>query len=165
MEPRAERIHAPTSPRTAIGFLTEGLNQRFAQGVQPFTPLCCDNLADNGSLLRRLILAFAHLRDPRLARLIEERVTFPGTMVDRIVPATTPRDREKLTEALGYVDEGMVKTEPFSQWVIEDRFVGNRPAWDLAGALFVKDVRAFEVVSGPAILHADHFLSAIQFRR
>ena len=134
----------PASPRTALGFLTEGLSQRFARGVPPFTPLCCDNLADNGNLLRRLTVAFARLRDPQLAHLIEEHVTFPGTMVDRIVPATTPRDREILTETLGYVDQGMVKAEPFSQWVIEDRFVGNRPAWDLAGALFVQDVHAFE---------------------
>jgi fructuronate reductase len=50
-------------------------------------------------------------------------------MVDRIVPATTDADRAEVEGALAMRDEGVVMTEPFSQWVIEDRFAGPRPAW------------------------------------
>jgi fructuronate reductase len=38
-----------------------------------------------------------------------------------------------------------VATEGFSQWVIEDRFSGPRPAWEKAGAELVVDVRPYEL--------------------
>ena len=34
--------------------------------------------------------------------------------------------------------------EPFSQWVIEDRFAGPRPGWDKVGAELVADVAPYE---------------------
>jgi len=34
--------------------------------------------------------------------------------------------------------------EPFRQWVIEDRFAGERPDWEADGALLVDDVEPFE---------------------
>ena len=34
--------------------------------------------------------------------------------------------------------------EPFRQWVIEDRFVGPRPAWERVGAELVADVAPYE---------------------
>src|SRR5690606_26053369 len=36
--------------------------------------------------------------------------------------------------------------EPFSQWVIEDKFADGRPEWEKVGALLVKDVRVFEKI-------------------
>lgn len=65
-------------------------------------------------------------------------------MVDRIVPATTATDLDSAESMLRLRDEGAVITEPYSQWVIEDRFAGDRPRWDLAGAAFVDDVVPFE---------------------
>jgi fructuronate reductase len=41
-------------------------------------------------------------------------------------------------------DEAAVITEPFSQWVIEDRFVAGRPSWDKVGAELVSDVAPYE---------------------
>jgi fructuronate reductase len=37
-----------------------------------------------------------------------------------------------------------VFAEPFSQWVIEDRFAGPRPGWDKVGAQLVADVAPYE---------------------
>jgi fructuronate reductase len=65
-------------------------------------------------------------------------------MVDRIVPATTADDRRAVTAAAGLMDEGAVLTEPFSQWVIEDRFAGPRPRWEKVGASLVADVDPYE---------------------
>nr|BFF19240.1 hypothetical protein GCM10025730_27610 [Promicromonospora thailandica] len=65
-------------------------------------------------------------------------------MVDRIVPATTPEQRDEVGRLLGVRDEGLVVGEPFAQWVIEDRFAGPRPAWEAAGATLTKDVAPFE---------------------
>jgi fructuronate reductase len=92
------------------------------------------------------MLKFAALRSRELRRWIEECVTFPSTMVDRIVPATTPEDVDKVSEALGARDPGAVVGEPFRQWVIEDKFAGERPPLDLAGATFVADAKPYEQI-------------------
>ncbi len=77
---------------------------------------------------------------------IAENVTFPSTVVDRIVPATTAIDRSDVATFLGMDDEGPVVTEPFSQWVLEDNFAAPRPAWERAGAIFTTDVRPYEAL-------------------
>jgi fructuronate reductase len=131
-------------PRSAIGTLVAGLEQRRRQGGPPPTVLCCDNLPHNGRTLQGVALAFAGRRDPALARWIEAEVAFPCTMVDRIVPATTAEDLAAVEARLGLRDEAPVGTEPFSQWVIEDRFTGPRPAWERVGVELVADVAAYE---------------------
>lgn len=134
----------PGSPRTAHGFLIESLARRRAAGTPPFTVLCCDNLPANGATLHRLLIEFAKLRDADLARHIADEVAFPSSMVDRIVPATTDADRSRIAQQLGVEDAWPVMTEPFRQWVIEDRFPGGRPAWEKFGVTMVDDVGPFE---------------------
>ena len=96
--------------------------------------------------MRGLVLAFAEPRDPALARWIDEHASFPSTMVDRIVPATTDADIADNDAALGVHDAAPVVHEPFGQWVIEDRFVAGRPAWEAVGAQLVADVAPFETM-------------------
>jgi len=134
----------PTEPRSAIGIIVEALRRRRAAGTGPFTVLCCDNLPENGRVTRCAVRELAVLRDLQLGAWIDENVTFPSTMVDRIVPATTPEDIDAIGEQLGVVDAAPVVTEPFSQWVVEDRFCAGRPPWENAGVSFVDDVRPFE---------------------
>ena len=121
--------------RTVVGQLVAGLARRRADQGAPITVLSCDNLPGNGPILRGLVREFAERRDPALAAWIAEHVRFPASMVDRIVPATTDADRAHVAERLGLEDRGLVITEPFTQWVIEDDFAGPRPAWERAGAL------------------------------
>jgi fructuronate reductase len=90
------------------------------------------------------VIAFAARRDEALARWIETEVAFPCSMVDRIVPATTAADIAQIGEALTLHDAAPVVCEPFRQWVIEDRFAGPRPAWELAGAELVAEVAPYE---------------------
>jgi fructuronate reductase len=106
--------------------------------------MSCDNLPANGQTLRGLVIALAARRDEALARWIEAQVAFPCSMVDRIVPATTADDVAQIGQALGLHDAAPVVCEPFRQWVIEDRFAGPRPAWELAGAEVVADVAPYE---------------------
>jgi fructuronate reductase len=134
----------PAAPKTVHGFLAEALARRRAAGTPPFTVLTCDNLPANGTTVRRLTIAFAKLRDAGLARHVEEEVAFPSTMVDRIVPATTNADRARVAQSLGVADAWPVMTEPFCQWVVEDRFSMGRPAWEKFGATMVDDVRPYE---------------------
>jgi fructuronate reductase len=133
------------APRSAIGYLAAGLDQRRSNNGGPITMVSCDNLPHNGAVLKAVLGKFAEMRDPALARWIEANASFPATMVDRIVPATTPADRERLQARLGVEDRAMVKAEPFTQWVIEDDFAGPRPPFEQAGAQMVADVRPFEL--------------------
>ncbi|RUU52481.1 mannitol dehydrogenase family protein, partial [Mesorhizobium sp. M2C.T.Ca.TU.009.01.2.1] len=132
------------SPKTAHGFLAEALARRSIAGTPPFTVLCCDNLPANGATLHRLLIEFAKLRDADLGRYVADEVAFPSSMVDRIVPATTDADRARIADELGLEDAWPVMTEPFRQWVIEDRFPAGRPAWEKFGVTMVEDVRPFE---------------------
>ena len=137
-------LAAPAQPRTAPGFLVEALRRRRAEGVHSFTVLCCDNLPHNGRTVATIVTRFAELRDRQLAGYIRNEVAFPATMVDRITPATIDEDRAAISARLGVDDLAPVVTEPFSQWVIEDRFPGGRPDWSIAGAEFVTDVAPYE---------------------
>lgn len=131
-------------PKTAPGFLVRALQARKAAGLPPFTVLCCDNLPGNGRVVRAVVLELAALIDPALAGWIEAEGAFPATMVDRIVPATTPADIERLEALTGVRDEAPVMHEPFRQWVIEDHFAGPHPDFAAAGARMVADVTPYE---------------------
>jgi fructuronate reductase len=134
----------PQAPRTAFGFLAAAIARRRELGVRPFTVLCCDNLPANGRTLHGLLSRYAQLVSPDLGSFVRNEILCPDTMVDRIVPATTDDDRQRLGKTIGLDDLWPVVAEPFTQWVIEDRFSGARPAWDEAGATFVSDVAPFE---------------------
>ena len=134
----------PEAPVSTIGLLFAGLRRR-ARGAA-LTVLCCDNMASNGETLRKLVLQFASLVDADVARHIERTIAFPSSMVDRIVPAATSESLDWAAQRLGLRDEAAIVCEPFSQWVIEDRFAGARPAWERGGALLVDDVRPYQAM-------------------
>jgi fructuronate reductase len=135
-------------PRTVVGQLVRGLERRMHSDGGPITVVCCDNLPANGAVVRRLVADFCdRLPDsPGLSGWIAESVRFPGTMVDRIVPAAVEADRAEVARVLGVRDEGTVVAEPFRQWVIEDDFAGARPAWERAGATLTDDVGPYETM-------------------
>jgi fructuronate reductase len=140
----AHDLAAPDRPRSAIGWLALGLAERRRVGAGPLSVISCDNLMGNGAKLRGAVLAFADRVDPALARWIQANASFPGTMVDCIVPATTADARARVEAAIGLGDAACVSREGFAQWVIEDRFAGPRPAWERAGAEIVADVVPYE---------------------
>ena len=131
-------------PRTAPGFIVAALAKRRAAGLKPFTTLSCDNLRHNGKRLREAVLAMAGHHDEALRDWIDAQGAFPETMVDRIVPATEEADIAALEQRIGVVDRAMVKTEPFTQWVIEDRFVGERPDFAAFGVQLTQSVAPWE---------------------
>ncbi len=137
-------------PVTVIGQLVAGLQARRRQGGPPVTVLCCDNMTSNGTTLDQLVHDYCNLVAPAeadaLVSWMETHVTFPNTMVDRIVPATTDQDLATAAALLGMEDRAVVVTEQFSQWVVEDRFAGPRPAWDKVGVELVRDVAPYEEV-------------------
>jgi fructuronate reductase len=135
-----------STPVSTIGLLVAGLDARRASGGAPITVLCCDNLPRNGRTVEGLVTSFAQAVDLVLADWIGAHVAFPCTVVDRIVPATTNADLAEAAHLLGVADAVPVVTEPFSDWVIENRFAAARPAWEDAGARVVADVAPFEAM-------------------
>ena len=80
-------------------------------------------------------------------------------MVDRIVPATTDAYRAAAAAHLGATDAIPVPAEPFTMWVLEDRFAAGRPAWEHGGALFTDDVEPYELLK-LRLLNGTHSLIA-----
>ena len=146
-------------PQGFIGYLVRALNTRRLQGMPAFTVLSCDNLPDNGRIVRSGVLDFAQRYDADCADWIAENVAFPCTMVDRITPASTTDTFKSAIELTGTEDLAAVECEPFHQWVIEDNFPLGKPDWAAAGVLLTSDVQPFEQMK-LRMLNGTHSLMA-----
>jgi len=142
----------PAAPRSALGYLVRGLQARRSAGLGGLTLMSLDNLPANGHTLRALVLTLAARCVPGLEDWIATHCSFPGSMVDRIVPRTTDADRAAVTSALGCTDAWPVLAEPFFDWAVEDHFANGRPDWAAlahspgaaGGARFVADAAPWE---------------------
>jgi fructuronate reductase len=134
----------PDEPVSGPGVVVHGLMARWRAGIPPFTVLSCDNLMADGTTTARVVSQFASHLSLELAKHISRDVAFPSSMVDRIVPPTTDADRKIVRDLTNVDDAWPVMTEPFSQWVLEDRFPNGRPAFERAGVQMVDRVAPFE---------------------
>ncbi|MGP3988432.1 mannitol dehydrogenase family protein [Streptomyces sp. 3N207] len=136
-------------PATVVGRLAAGLAARMRSGAAPITVVSCDNMADNGAALGAAVREFTAAagwpdRETVLDRMATA-IAFPGTVVDRIVPATTDADLARAAAALGLRDTAAVTGEPYRSWVLEDSFAAPRPQWELDGALLVPDTMPYQL--------------------
>ena len=138
--------HFADGPKTVFGLILAGLKRRRDIGIAPFTVMSCDNIPGNGLVTRNAIIGLAQLIYPELAIWAGNNVAFPNSMVDRITPATTDRERASLSETFGIEDNWPVFCERFKQWVLEDHFPHGRPALEDAGIQFVSDVVPYELM-------------------
>ena len=146
---------------TLAQLLLEGFAARFAQLGHAtdarLTIASCDNVSHNGDKLRDLCLntlmqtsqdsAFVHsVGKTELHAWIEQYCFFPNSMVDRIVPQSTPACLIAAHDALGVEDKVALSTESFWEWVIEDKLADPNDAQVLqsAGVQVVSDVWPFE---------------------
>jgi len=134
------------APVSSFGYIVEGLRLRREKGIAPFTVQSCDNIQENGEVAKKMITAFAKLKNADLAAWIEANVAFPSSMVDRITPVTLPDDLMAAEKILGFADHWPVVCEPFFQWVIEDHFPLGRPKFEDAKVQMVKDVMPYELM-------------------
>jgi mannitol-1-phosphate/altronate dehydrogenase len=155
----AHDLNHPNEPaQSAGGFIAQALKLRMQRGLLPFTVQSCDNLPGNGMIAKTMVLDFiAALKDKDFLAWAQANCKFPGSMVDRITPATKARNpsqpdqysdgvRSEICKKASIKDEWPIVAEPFSQWVIEDNFVNGRPNWEAKGAQFVDDVAPFETM-------------------
>ncbi len=146
-------------PQTTYGYLAAALIKRCAGRGAPLTILCCDNMHAGGEHLQAGVRMLLETHNPETLSWVAENVIFSSSMVDRVTPATDERLKEEVAERLGLYDAAPVAAEPFTQWVIEDRFAGERPPFDKAGALFVETIAPFERIK-LRFLNAGHSMLA-----
>lgn len=156
-------LRHPQQPKSAMGYLVEALHRRRQRGLTAFSVLSCDNLHNNGKVAQAAVLGLANARDATLAEWIRQHVTFPATMVDRIVPAVTEDSLQQIAGQLGVYDPCAIACEPFRQWVIEDNFANGRPDWDSVGAQFVADVAPFEAMKLRMLNGSHSFLAYLGY--
>jgi mannitol 2-dehydrogenase len=116
------------TPKTVFGLILAALKRRRDVGTLPFTVMSCDNIPGNGHVTQNAVVGLARLIYPELAGWVERNVAFPNSMVDRITPATTDRERDLLASQFGIADQWPVFCERFKQWVLEDNFPLGRQA-------------------------------------
>ncbi len=147
-------LNSANTPKSVFGIVAAALRVRMANN-NPVTILSCDNLQHNGNTTKRAFSSFFKAQDAALASWVGHNVTFPNSMVDRITPAVTKADRDRLNSENGTDDAAPVYCEDFIQWVIEDNFIASRPAWERAGVEFTDDVTAYENMK-LSLLNASH---------
>lgn len=140
----AHDVAHPGGSQSWLGLLLNALRLRRDRSAGPLTLLSCDNIQDNGKVAERALKAFAAQVGHDMLDWIDENMTFPGSMVDRVVPATTDADRAYLAGRFDLEDGWAVTCEPFSQWTIEDNFANGRPSLDRVGVDLVPDVAPYE---------------------
>ncbi|GAA1392604.1 mannitol dehydrogenase family protein [Luteococcus peritonei] len=151
-DPRADVSTAPAK-------FVAGLLARREAGAGDITFCPCDNIPENGPMVKRLVSQAAERVDPSLVEWIEQHVGVVTTMVDRITPRTTDEDRERVASETGVEDPALVVTEPFSEWVLCGDFTAGRPQWETKGARFVDDVAPHEARK-LTLLNGSHSLMA-----
>ncbi len=134
----------PQTPKSFIGYVTEGLRRRKAAGLTPFVLIPCDNLPKNGERLKLAVTAFASHLDDELAAWIGTYLECPCTMVDSITPATDDALRTRVADATGLEDAWPIQREAFAQWVIENHNHPGGPDWKSVGVTLTDNVPAFE---------------------
>lgn len=149
----------PDSPNaasdSAFAAIVAGLRRRRDDDLGPITVLSCDNVIGNGDVARTSTVGMASTHDPDLVPWLEQHVTFPNSMVDRITPVTTDEDRQWLAREFGVEDRWPVMTEPFRQWVVEDEVAARRPPFEQLDVIVTDDVEPYELFK-LRLLNAGH---------
>lgn len=152
----AHDLANPDGPPTSVfGLVTGAMALRRERGLPAFTVMSCDNVQGNGHVARGAFTAFARERSADLASWMDDSVSFPSSMVDRITPRPTSADGEEVARTHGYRDDWALSAEPFTQWVLEDDFSNGRPPLEEAGVSVVGDVAPYEMMK-LRLLNAAH---------
>lgn len=156
----AEDLKNPLSPNTVFGYLTQALKLRQHRDIGGCTIISCDNIPSNGTTIKNSLFKYLEKAEPELLDWVDQHITFPNTMVDRITPVTRIEDLSYLKNDLQTEDQWPVVCEPFSQWIIEDNFATQRPQWDKVGVQFTQDISPYENMK-LRLLNAGHSILGI----
>lgn len=138
-------LNRADEPRSTVGLLVTTLERRMKAGIQPFTVMSCDNFVGNATILRSVVLAYAAQRSQKLHDWIAEKVPFPATMVDRIVPSTKQEDIIRHQVDYAMKESWPIYTEEFRDFAIESVQGSCVPDFSRAAAHIAPDVSTHEL--------------------
>lgn len=141
-----EDINNFDNPKTVFGVLLLAIKKRKEANTAPFTLMSCDNISHNGNILKNVMLKMSEAIDKDLMEYIKTNISFPNSMVDRITPALSSKDKDFISKNYAYEDKRPVFCEPFTQWVLEDKFCNKRPDLEEVGVVFVEDILPYELM-------------------
>ena len=126
-------------------YLLRALKGRANTIDQPINILCCDNIRANGKMLSRNFKAYLKAcGETDLLAWVDENVSFPCSMVDKITPRATDELKAEIKSLFPGQSLNPIHAEEFSQWVLEDKFTAPMPALNKVGVEIVEDVDPFE---------------------
>ncbi|WP_319476091.1 mannitol dehydrogenase family protein [Marispirochaeta aestuarii] len=167
----------PRQPGHLMVLIAFLLYRRYLAGAAPLALVSMDNFSHNGLKLFNSVheIAESWVKAGSVEKAFLEyigdpaRVSFPWSMIDRIVPKPSEQVREMLiadgyesgdiiTTAKGSKATTFVNLEEAEYLVIEDSFPNGRPALDKAGVIFtdrdtVDKVETMKVCTGLNPLH------------
>lgn len=130
---------------SVYGYLRAALTQRVASIGAPLTIACCDNIRQNGKMLRRNLLAYlTACGDETLAAWVDANVAFPCSMVDRITPRSPTELGPELSALIGSEVTSPIMAEDFIQWVLQDSAAAAMPDLAQSGVTVTNDVDPYE---------------------
>lgn len=133
------------NPQSVYGYLRAALALRVASTGAPLTIACCDNIRQNGKMLRRNLRAYLEAcGDQALAQWVEANVAFPCSMVDRITPRSPAELGTELTALIGTEVTSPIMAEDFIQWVLQDTSAADMPDLAQSGVTVTADVDPYE---------------------
>lgn len=131
--------------QTIYGYLTQALELRAHTIDAPITLLCCDNIRNNGNVLRNALLAYMNAAGKTdLAEWVRQNASFPCSMVDRITPRSTPELITEVSQLFPDCATAPIHAEDFSQWVLQENFATEMPDLSLVGVEVVQNVEPYE---------------------
>ena len=134
-----ESGYRPGSP--LFEYLACGLRNR----KTPITIMCCDNIRQNGLVLKTHFLAYLyHTNQYELAEWIRENVKFPSCMVDRITPRPSEKSKREVERIFPGYGHNSIQTEEYTQWVIEDKFASEFPDLTQVGVTITDNIEPYE---------------------
>jgi mannitol-1-phosphate/altronate dehydrogenase len=141
-------LNPANAPRTVIGYIVRAVQARRDAGLPGLSIVNLDNMVGNGDKTGGAVRQFALAFDPSKETLkeIEAGYSFPNSMVDRIVPKTSPSLLKQVADKIGLEDLSAVPAEPMPSlfWALEDNFVNGRPAWERTGVKIVPSAEPYE---------------------
>ena len=130
---------------TIYSYLHNALKIRKEKCNKPITLLCCDNIRENGVMLKQTLYKYIKAcNDINLLDWIDSNVSFPSCVVDRITPRVPDNLAKEINNQFNIDEQCSIMGESFIQWVVEDDFIGKRPALEKVGVQFVDNVFPYE---------------------
>ena len=126
---------------TVIGHISFGLIQRFKLNKEKIIILSCDNLSENGNILKNLIYEFLNKIYPESLKWFLSNVEFPLSMIDGIVPNNNKNSK---FFNIPYEDNSIVVTEPYRDWYIQSDNEALKKILNNKNISFVNKINFYE---------------------